>query len=268
MISGLAAAETNNGVGIAALGWESQIMPLQVTEWKGNGIPPAPDASVRFCAKAVKWAVDHYAHVINMSFGGNPNFQCWGMEAFKDGCGFAYKLNLILTASAGNNPAYGVHFPARWGPVIAVGATDENDTRWEKSSYGPEMELCAPGVNILTTLKTGPSSFSYGRGTGTSMSAPLVAATAALCRAKWPAATAAQIRKIMQGFSDDLGKTGFDWEYGYGRINPARIFKAAEGKTLTEVVAAAEEEIEERNALGVRYGAYVDPSIPNAVAEP
>jgi thermitase len=108
MVSGLAAAETNNGIGIAALGWESQIMPLQISEIKGNTKEPTPDVMTRCAAKAVKWAVDHYADIISMSFGAPHGIRYWGTQAFKDGCGFAYKLNLFLAASAGNNPNVGV----------------------------------------------------------------------------------------------------------------------------------------------------------------
>jgi subtilisin family serine protease len=100
------------------------------------------------------------------------------------------------------------------------------------------------------------------------MSTPLVSATAALCRAKWPTATSAEIRKIMQGFSDDLGPPGKDDIYGFGRVNPYKIFSRAEDKTLAEVVADAEGEIAEMLDLGASYGQYFDEDTAAAVFGP
>ncbi len=278
-VTGIAAAETNNAFGMAGLGWNSTVMPLKIFK-PDRGYTPAaevtPHANICRATKAVKWAVDNYAHVINMSFG-TAYIAKFGplpvvLKVFAETCGFAYKLNLILAAAAGNYEDRGILYPAKFPTVIAVGATNRDDEAPDGYAKGPEMELCAPGVDIISTAKSkvawDGNQYSWAYLTGTSMSAPLVTATAALCRAKWPTATAAEIRKIMQGFSDDLGPPGKDDTYGFGRVNPYKIFSRAEGKTLEEVVAAAEDEIAELLELGANYGQFIDEDTAAAVYGP
>jgi thermitase len=272
-VAGIAAAETNNAFGMASLGWDSTIIPLKVTKFPYGRLPyvEEPEGDTRRAVKAVYWAVlEGKAHIINMSF------SVWGetpvIHAFEESCGFAYKLRVVLAAGAGNRREYGISYPAKFPTVIAVGAIDRNDKTDVRYAIGPQMELCAPGIDIISTAKSkvvwDGNQYSWAYLSGTSMAAPLVSATAALCRAKWPEANAVQIRTIMQGFSDDLGPPGKDDTYGFGRVNPYKILSRAEGLTLEEVVAAAEDEIAERLELGAYYGQYIDKDTAAAVYGP
>ncbi len=120
-------------------------------------------------------------------------------QPFRDACRNAYDSGMILVAAAGNTHGGNVTYPARYDSVIAVTATNLNGSPASFSPIGPEIELAAPGVDILSTTRGDD----YGYLSGTSQAAPHVAGTAALIisskmRAKKPAtATDATIALIM-----------------------------------------------------------------------
>jgi subtilisin family serine protease len=128
----------------------------------------------------------------------------------------------LLIAAAGNDgdegedyPGGNVDYPARYSSVIAVAATDINDGRPAWSSYGPEVELAAPGVGVKSTwLDDG-----YATLDGTSMATPHVTGTAALILAKNPTLTNEDVRNILKTTAEDLGAEGFDIYYGYGLVD-------------------------------------------------
>ena len=103
------------------------------------------------------------------------------------------------------------------------------------SNTGNNVDVCAPGVNILTTARGG----GYGYGTGTSFSAPLVAGVAALVVSANPSLTGAQVRDILKQSADDLGSPGWDPSYGWGRINADKAVLAATGATPTDTTPPA-----------------------------
>ena len=105
--------------------------------------------------------------------------------------------------------------------MIAVGAIDQNDQRCGFSSWGPNLELVAPGIGILSTY---PSN-SYATLPGTSMAAPHVAGVAALVWSKYPVLTNQNVRDRLAQTADDLGAVGFDEYYGYGKINAMNATK-------------------------------------------
>jgi hypothetical protein len=117
-----------------------------------------------------------------MSLGGPlPGF------LLKTACNYAYDREVLLVAAAGNSGLPGVLYPARFDSVIAVGAAHEALTRAEFSSYGPKLEVVAPGTSILSTMPTYPVTMNefgleqdYDYAGGTSMSTPHVAGALAL----------------------------------------------------------------------------------------
>jgi subtilisin family serine protease len=123
-------------------------------------------------------------------------------------------------AAAGNTGKRGVDFPARLRRVIAVSATDERDRLADFSSYGKTVEVAAPGDGIFSTL---PGTLLYGSLSGTSMAAPHVAGLAGLLRAR--GYSPAQTRRRIRAGADDLGPSGRDARFGYGRINANRSLR-------------------------------------------
>src|SRR5262249_28611640 len=107
--------------------------------------------------------------------------------------------------------------------MIRVSATDSSDLIASFSSTGNNVDLSAPGVNIVTTVKGG----GYGYATGTSASAPLVAGVAALMLSVNPNLTATQVIDLLKQSADDLGPAGWDSGYGWGRLNARNAVVAA-----------------------------------------
>ncbi|GGH22392.1 hypothetical protein GCM10011418_28930 [Sphingobacterium alkalisoli] len=133
--------------------------------------------------------------------------------------------------SSGNDQALlgGVSFPANVNGVITVGAIDRNGNIWDYSQRGPQMDLVAPSggggsaADVVTTDRMG----SLGRDAGnyfhefngTSAACPQVSGVAALLLSMNPNLTEAQVRTTLQNTATDMGASGFDNTFGYGRVN-------------------------------------------------
>jgi subtilisin family serine protease len=213
IVAGIAAAETNNNEGIAGVAWNCKILPVKVAGADGLG-------SEDKVADGIRWAVDNGAGVINISMGSvEPSL------LIRDAVKYAYEKNVVVVVSAGNGNGR-VEYPAAYDEyVLAVAATDYDDNRTSWSSYGPEVDVAAPGEKVLGTYPTAltPSEFfPYLPGTGTSFSAPHVAGLAALLKGLKPELKAADIMNIIRYSADDVNASQFkgkDNYIGYGRIN-------------------------------------------------
>lgn len=162
-VAGVIAADGNNGIGIAGVAPNARIMPLRVLDGRGNGL-------YSDVAAAVVWAADHGAQIINLSLGGaNQSL------LLQNAIDYAIARNSIVIAAAGNTGG-AVLYPAAYAPVIAVGSVDQNLERSSFSSYGPEIDVYAPGSDVLSTALDG----GYTTRSGTSIAAPQVAGIAAL----------------------------------------------------------------------------------------
>ncbi len=201
-VAGIASAVTDNLLGIAGVNWYSSLMSVKVMNDHGTG-------TWDWIASGIVYAADNGADVINMSLGGRSD-----SLAVRQACDYAYENNVVVVASAGNDPSW-VGYPAKHDSVIAVGAVRPDDTRAGFSAIGDEVELTAPGTEIYGTYHN----HTYSRKSGTSMAAPHVAALAALVIAMNEELTAEEVRALMIEGVDDLGPPGRDREYGYGRIN-------------------------------------------------
>jgi hypothetical protein len=185
--SGCVAAATNNGVGIAAIGYNCKVMPIRVGD---TGIPTANSIS------GMIWATDHGAKVINMSYGGLGNVQ-----AEKDATEYAWSNGVVVIASAGNSGNTDVNYPAGYPKVIPVAATDQNDQKAGFSTYGNWVTVAAPGVAVITTMPNN----SYGPADGTSFSGPITSGLAGLLVSLAPTATNTQIRDAIESTCDNVG---------------------------------------------------------------
>ncbi|WP_353943461.1 S8 family peptidase [Streptomyces sp. HUAS MG91] len=178
-VSGIAAAHTDNGVGIAGGAPGAKIMPVRVLGADGSG-------SNDNIIKGIKWASDHGADVINLSLGES------GLMAklLKGGIlnaaiKYAYGKGVTVVAAAGND-GDDVQTYKVGTPVLVVGASDTNGAPASFSNFGVDDAVSAPGVDILSTLptyrtkETLKDTSGYGKLSGTSMASPYVAAVAAL----------------------------------------------------------------------------------------
>ena len=210
--AGIAGANTNNNLGVAGMLWSCQLMAVKAMY--GNNVIYWSDAG-----PAIVYAADNGADVISMSFSGSSD-----NTTLKSACDYAYAAGCVLVAAIGNHGTSAPYIPAKYDCVIAVGATDRNDTRWPSSAYGSHIGVVAPGVEIYSTMKNNQ----YGYNTGTSFSTPMVAGLAGLLIAKNPTYANYQIRALINVMAEDqVGNPsedtpGFDYYYGNGRINAYR----------------------------------------------
>jgi serine protease len=210
-VAGIVAAGNNNAVGIA--GWAN------VTLYSCRALDSAGSGSTSDIADGVRWATDHGVRVINLSLGSVSS-----SSVLEDAVRYAWDRGVVLVAASGNDGARAVFFPAAYDQCIAVGAFDTTGVLAGFSNYGPEQELVAPGVGILSTT---PGSEYYYMD-GTSMASPEVAGLVALLIAYRPTLTNQQVRAILSASAIDMGTAGRDEYYGYGLANGFRALQLAQ----------------------------------------
>jgi len=148
------------------------------------------------------------------------------VQPLEDACNAAYKADILIVAAAGNSgnkPGNRdtVEYPGGYDSVIAVAASDSNDLRASFSSTGPDVELIAPGVSILSSIPGG----GYAYYSGTSMASPHVAGVAALVLAANSELTNVQVRSILQQTAENLGLK--QEHQGYGLVRADLAVQAA-----------------------------------------
>ncbi len=175
-VAGIAAAATNNGTGIAGVGYNVRYLPVKTMNSQGQ---------LNTAYEGIVYAADHGADVIVCSWGGIIASE-FGRDIVQYA---AYDKDVVVVAAAGNSSNEDVYFPASYPEVLAVAATNENDQKWTGSTYGYQIDISAPGEGIYaTTLGNG-----YGNGWGTSFAAPIAGAVAGLIKHQRPHLSAMQI---------------------------------------------------------------------------
>jgi len=261
--AGIIAAFTNNRIGIAGVNPFAKIMPIKAMEWNGRGW--AFDI-----AKAIIYAVNNGARVINISIGGKRLNR---MELLA--VHYARRKGAMVVAAAGNEGLNTKEFsPAGLPGVVTVSATGPDDKRVGNSGWGAGVDIAAPGVDILSLrakrtdlLKFEKKDYrpgaafagkdkEYYRGTGTSFSAPFVSGVASLILAKNPKLSGMQLTRMILHSAKDIDVPGWDQFTGYGLLDAgaamkadpeffiiSRIFKVAgtkkEGKFFIEISGRA-----------------------------
>jgi subtilisin len=224
-------AAVYNGVGVVGVAPDARLYALKVLDDTGSGWWSDVIA-------ALQWAVEHGIHVTNNSYAGDTATDPSTPQptALQDAFDSAEAAGVLHAAAAGNDgKANGtgdnVRYPALFDSVIAVAATDQNDSRASFSSTGPAVELSAPGVSIYSTTLGG----GYGFMSGTSMASPHVAGAAALVISAGVSDANAngrindEVRAILVQSADDLGAAGRDTLYGWGLVNAARAAVPCQG---------------------------------------
>lgn len=225
-VSGIAAAHTNNGVGVAGLGWNASIMPIRVLGDDGSGWSSD-------IAEGVTWAYQHGAKIINLSLGGpDPS------QTMQDTVNNAHNAGALVIAAMGNareddNPT---SYPAAYNNVFAVAATAPDDTFSYFSQYGPHCDIAAPGgemgylhdpngiystmptYNVTMVTQNGYNK-NYDFVHGTSQATPYVSGLAALIWSLDDSLTPDEVQQIIEDTAVDLGPAGWDKDYGHGRID-------------------------------------------------
>jgi len=210
-VAGTIGALANNRAGVAGVAFNS---PLIVCRALGGADGSGTVADVAAC---IRWAHVRGAKVISMSLGGPASRTL--AEAAKTAYARGGRSGSLLVAAAGNDGDGTTEYPAGLDQVVSVAATDATDNVAPFSNQNPDVEVAAPGVDILSAKLGG----GYVRMSGTSMATPHVAGAAALLWGLEPSATAAAIRRRLDASVDDRGAPGRDPAYGYGVVNLASV---------------------------------------------
>jgi len=211
-VAGTAAA-LDNGLGVIGVAPGASLYAVKVLDYTGSGY-------YSWIVAGIDWAISNNIDVINMSLGGSS-----GSTALEDVCNRAYNAGIVIVAAAGNEgnpPGKGdnIGYPARYDSVIAVGATDQSDSRAKFSSTGPALEIMAPGVDILSTHPM--DMYGYAIGSGTSMASPHVAGVAALVLAADSTLSNVQVRERLTTTAEPIGDgspSSRSEKYGYGLVD-------------------------------------------------
>jgi serine protease len=255
-VAGIIAANANDGYGIAGISWTDRILPVKIMNREGRG-------STADLLAAIRWSADRGADVINMSVGGFPYSQL-----MQDAVNYAFRKGAVLVGAAGNNRREETYYPASFDNVISVSATQRDDEFSNWSSYGPRVDVSAPGSSVLTTncsVCTYADHDSWGSHTfisGTSFATPNVSGVVALIRAKYPAKTPSEVVKRLFWTVDDLGQRGWDKRYGRGRVNAYRALGGyAARPAIPRGDSLERNNVITRNAPRLKLGATARPTI-------
>ena len=190
-VSGIIAAATNNGVGIAGIAWQCRLMPLRADfKYGGGGYLQNDDV-----AAAIVYAADNGARVINMSWGDTVN-----AFIIEDAIAYAYARGCVLVAAAGNDGAVGSLYPAGLKTVISVAGVERDRQLYTDSNFGATIDIAAPGAEILSTDLNG----GYQNLSGTSIAAAHVSGAAALILSANPEHTNTAVRETLISTAEPL----------------------------------------------------------------
>ena len=234
-VAAIAAANTDNGTGTAGVGWNAKLGSLKVCrEYPSESFPLLGMCDVADSVEGLLYAADQGYHVINMSYGSDPDpYSPSQTEAAA--VTYAWNKGVVLVAAAGNDYASTRHYPAAFPEVISVAATDRHDNLAYFSSFGSWVSVAAPGHNILSAYPNAACGLSaddpegcYNWLSGTSMASPHVAGIAALVWAHYPGITNTQARDYIERGADAQGALGQNFRawVKYGRVNAYQALTA------------------------------------------
>ncbi len=173
-------------------------------------------------AAGIDWACEQGADILSLSLGSPEDSNALRAAVERA----AAREKFVICAAGNSGRPNSVDYPARWPATVAVGADDRDGRVTSFSSRGEEVDLCAPGQDVLSTYRDG----SYAKLSGTSMAAPFVSGVTALLLAKHrgqggatPVATHLQLIEHLIRTATDAGPTGKDPNYGFGLINPDSV---------------------------------------------
>jgi thermitase len=241
--AGIAAARTNNALGVAGAAGGCRVMAIATATWADVDI-----------AEGLYFAADNGARVVSMSFGVYPEWNFWDFDLVRDALQYCYDKGLLLVAAAGNEDGPVSRFPGSDSRTLCVGGSNRSDERkrggdasaepWWGASYGPDLDVVAPCLEIATTDRLGGDGYDpgdyYDRFNGTSSATPLVAGIAALVFSLRPDLDNVRVRHLLESTCDKVSpamygyvnvatKPSGTWnaETGYGRVNALRALIAA-----------------------------------------
>lgn len=224
MVSGLIVGHYNKAIGTVGIAPFVKVMPMRITTSRGS-------TDLKTIVNCIKMSADRGAKVINVSFTGVNN------QSIEEAGAYAAKLGSLVVYSAGNQGKNRRKYPDHKN-IFIVGGTQESGRRWNcnkriwrftfkrcGSNYGNFVDAVAPARNVLTTRASITfGGDNYSTPNGTSFSAPIVSAVAALIYSVNPNFSAEDVTEILKQSAIDIGS---DYVYGAGIINAKRAVEIA-----------------------------------------
>ena len=214
-VAGIVASRDSVYKGVAP---DASLMAVKVLDSTGSGF-------MSTVIVGIDWCVVNGADVINLSLGGGAFTNTCDSDPSAIAVNNAVTQGVVVVAASGNNGYINaISAPACASQAITVGAVDNGDGRTSFSNEGPQLDVVAPGVNI-SSLNAPIDGGGFTSKTGTSMATPHVAGLAALLLETDPSLSPIQVSSTIKNTSLDLGATGFDTIYGFGRIQAYNAYQ-------------------------------------------
>jgi subtilisin family serine protease len=211
-VAGIASAVTDNGKGIASIGFNCKIMPVKTSQDNirdANGNP-----LIAYGYQGIVYAVNNGAKVINTSWG-SYSYSAAGQEVID----YAVAHGTLLVGAAGNEGLQASIYPGAYQGALSVGAVDSSYMKAYFSNYGERLDVFAPGVRILSTWQDDTYADWL---SGTSMASPFVAGLAGLVFSKFPSYTPEQVAqqiRVTARSIDDTNAARYNFLLGKGVID-------------------------------------------------
>ncbi|WP_054955652.1 S8 family peptidase [Paenibacillus dakarensis] len=241
-VAGIISAKNNNS-GLVGIAPDVQLYAVKSMDQNGDG-------TLQDVLEGIEWAIVNEMDVINISLGTDED-----SAALHEMVDRAYNAGIVVVGSAGNSQTdknkvpiptstYTVNYPAKYDSVIAVAAVDEKNVRGVFSSVGPEVELAAPGVGVVSTfVKKDGTGSGYAIANGTSQAAPHVTGMIALLKQQRPLMTNKELREEVKRYAVDIGTPGRDTEFGFGSLTFNKDMEAPANVTNIHVTGKTENSI-------------------------
>ena len=260
-VAGIASAVTDNGIGVASIGFKCKLMPVKTTRNDSRG---SNGPYVIYGYEGIVYAADNGAKVINCSWGGT-GFSLLGQETIN----YATAHGSLVVAAAGNSNSTNNHYPSSYKGVLSVVSTTSTDTKSSFSNYGYTVDVSAPGSSIYNTWQND----TYATLSGTSMASPLTAGLAALVFSQFPSYNAEQVGEQIRVNCDDIYNVNPSFQYllGSGRINAFKSLSNTNSKSVRAIEVNFSDEAPngdgdgifeagETISVGVKFKNYLTPT--------
>ncbi|MDG1518503.1 MAG: S8 family peptidase [Flavobacteriales bacterium] len=202
VVAGFAGATPDNSFQVAGTGFNCKLMPLKIADASGN---------LTQGYQSIVYAADHGCDVVNCSWG-SPN--SWSQQG-QDVIDYAIGKGCLVVSAAGNSNAEDLFYPASFEFVLSVGGTNSLNQKWTEASQGSNynnyVDVVAPSVNLYRITDGGGSLRSGG--SGTSLSAPIVAGIAGLVKSQFPSYNPYQILEQLKSTAIDIDTIAFNAPY-------------------------------------------------------
>lgn len=217
-VSSLAAADTDNGIGMAGVGFNTRFSPLKVFKSSNNSSSGVYDAIV--------YAADNGYDIVNLSLGSSSSYSQFSQDVINYA---VLEKNVVVVAAAGNSNKEEYFYPASYDNVLSVAATNLDDSKSSFSTYNDKVDISAPGTSIYSAFNE-----VYGSDNGTSYASPMVAGVAALIKSRFPELSAKQIMERVRRTADnhDAMNTAYIGKLGSGRLNAFRAVSEGDLKSV------------------------------------